>query len=619
VKTDKSEYRQGEAVTISGEVTLDGKPTPPDKIGRVERALAFNLYVPGMPADANNAFSFSTNEWGRYSFMPFAGWNTGKYTVKVKCALTTDSGRFTANGETSFEVKKAQEVLDMTAQLRQITALYVQQVREGPIRTAKPEQLRPFLDTGDNAFMNPNWFSNIPEQVYGRQENMFLDRTELDPGGDFVCGGYCKQVVKFFNDLRFNKDPQVRDLLKGLDCGPIERGLAFGGYLPLTYHTAVVLYPMNLDWTSIFIDSRMKTPGLTSKVFDPWVTQSPKHSYVDLSKPAIYELEEFIAGWGFLRVSDEEKSVTNPKLVGSGCPLTGGYIYANPNVFSPQQGISPPRPGSQVGVDCPVDVLLTDSKGKRVGALPDGTFVGEFPAFAERYTDGKTKEVVGWYFELPQGVYKVAITGRSTGTFQLQVRDQVSGGRSLDYGSQSISKGAQAKITVGAGDLQPPPLTMPDGKTITPHSKLISQVTTQTTRVGTTQATTQTTGVGTGQGDGDGGVAMLIIICVIIAVVAFAVRRRGHAKPSPIIARSQTQPVPPSTITEPPSLSGGFCINCGAQIKLGKHFCEKCGTPATPIPQTNDQPTGITCSNCGSRIPAGKKFCTSCGKRLAAS
>jgi hypothetical protein len=80
-----------------------------------------------------------------------------------------------------------------------------------------------------------------------------------------------------------------------------------------------------------------------------------------------------------------------------------------------------------------------------------------------------------------------------------------------------------------------------------------------------------------------------------------------------------TAQVPPSILRQPPFLSGGFCVNCGAQIKLGKRFCQKCGAPLTSTTQTGNQPTAPTCPNCGSRVPAGKKFCTSCGTRLVAN
>lgn len=94
-----------------------------------------------------------------------------------------------------------------------------------------------------------------------------------------------------------------------------------------------------------------------------------------------------------------------------------------------------------------------------------------------------------------------------------------------------------------------------------------------------------------------------------------AVPFRGKPFPVP-----QAQlPLGPPSITNPPPPISGFCMECGTQIKPGKHFCIKCGAPVASTSQTNDQTNVPTCSNCGSRLAAGKKFCTSCGRRLVAS
>jgi hypothetical protein len=100
--------------------------------------------------------------------------------------------------------------------------------------------------------------------------------------------------------------------------------------------------------------------------------------------------------------------------------------------------------------------------------LPNGSLVQEFPAYA--YRASENNETLGWYFGLPEGIYNTVITGRSTGTFRLLISGEAVGGQCLNYGDQPITKDAQAKITIGTSDHQPP-LVLPDGKEVLPTIK----------------------------------------------------------------------------------------------------------------------------------------------------
>ena len=57
-------------------------------------------------------------------------------------------------------------------------------------------------------------------------------------------------------------------------------------------------------------------------------------------------------------------------------------------------------------------------------------------------------------------------------------------------------------------------------------------------------------------------------------------------------------------------------VACGAEIKEGSAFCERCGTP---IPATAAKPSDapvIFCEHCGARLSTGAAFCHRCGKSI---
>ncbi|MEM2988458.1 MAG: hypothetical protein QXU06_00890 [Candidatus Bathyarchaeia archaeon] len=442
IKTDRVRYEQGEAVTVSGEVRYKNEPTPPK-----DRTIAIEvLQVPNRQY-ARPTFKWHTDERGRYSVMPFAGWEIGEYTIRAVCDFDTGKGVISAKSEPwSFYVEAAAPVRDMRAQFKEILKLYQDPsfgVPEGPLRRA--------IVRKDELFKPPRiveW-GLIPEGMYGAYTNL-LHLTARDPKikdllGPYTCGGYQAQTLRFMDRLRFHEDPEVRKLLKGLDYGPIARG-----FLPLGAHYAVVLYPIGTDWKW--------TPeyaGQFARVFDPWPTQ----------KPEAYYVEEFERPWGFARESGFHKS--DPNNLWSGYPLTGGAVYVNYEVLGNRPAPPQERPSAAVVVDCPVDVLITDSEGRRLGKMSDDVFMQEFPAFIYRNMEGG--EAASWYLELPKGAFALEITGRSAGKFNLLIGGEAVGDQILKYGGQEITKGGTARITIGAGD-RSPPLSLPDGRKANPES-----------------------------------------------------------------------------------------------------------------------------------------------------
>ncbi|MEM2122817.1 MAG: zinc-ribbon domain-containing protein, partial [Candidatus Bathyarchaeia archaeon] len=531
IQTDRGIYEQGEAVTVSGQVRRNNEPTPPK-----DRAIIIEvLQVPNRKyTRPYNTFVWYTDESGRYSVMPFAGWEIGEYVIRATCSFDTEEGKITVESKPwSFHVEKATLVKDMRDQVRKITELYQDPdlgIPEGPLRRAIVRK---------NEFFKPpkivEW-GLIPESSYGAYTNL-LHLTTRDPKikellGPYTCGGCQAQTLEFMDRLRFHEDPEVRKLVKGLDYGPISRG---GGPLMamIGSHHAVVLYPIGTDWRW-----PPEYGGQFAKVFDPWPTQ----------KPEVYYVEQFERPYGFARVSEYYQRMYDPSNLFSGYPLTGGAIYVNYNVIGKRPAPPPEEASTAVVVDCPVDVLITDPEGRRAGMLPDDILVQEFPAYI--YQGVEDGETTSWYFGLPEGTYTLEITGRSAGTFNLLIGGEAVGDQILKYGEQEIPKGGVAKVTIGTGD-KSPPLSLPNGETVNPESfkesKPISNL-----KLG----------------------ALIFTAALILGVILLVKRSYSKQKSKAMVTRTHQAAY---RIKEKISEGPAFCEECGRRIPADSMFCPYCG------------------------------------------
>jgi len=534
IQTDREMYEQGEAVTVSGEVRYNNEPIPPK-----DREVVIEvLKVPNRQYVGRQTFTWYTDVEGRYSVMPFAGWEIGEYTIRAKCAYDKGKEKIVAESKPlSFYVEKATLVKDMRSQVKKITERYKDPERgipEGPLRIMV-EKGR--FVKGDMFFEPPKivkWGS-IPESCYGAYTNL-LHLATRDPKikailGPYLCGGYQAQTLKFMDHMRFHEDPEVRELLKGLDYGPIARG--GGTYTVIGSHHAVVLYPIGTNW---------KWPpeygGQFAKVFDPWPTQ----------KPEVYYVSEFESPWGFVRVNEYYQSMYDPNSLFNGYPFTGGAIYVNYDVIGKRPTPPMEDASNAVVIDCPVDALITDSEGRRAGILHDGTFVQEFPAYI--YQGIENNKTTIWYFGLPQGAFTLEITGQSTGTFNLLIGGEAVEDRILSYGEQAIPEGGTAKVTIGAGN-KSPQLWLPDGKKVNPESFKESR-STLNLKLG----------------------ALMLTAALILGVI-FLVKRSYTRRRSNASATGAHQ----VALQSREEISGGsaFCQECGERIPADSMFCPYCG------------------------------------------
>ena len=269
IETDKDVYEQGEAVVITAQVLYENEPIAPAK-----NTVVITLEIPNCnKPEEGRRFDARTDDQGYFSIMPFAGWNTGEYKLHAQAKIELEGRSEIVDAETTFEVDEAAPGSLDGPKFGEIISLYESEIPEGPVRRlglAPP-------GTPESGYGTINNLNNDLQKAFKSAGEMTKGVPEI-PGIDyesFVCGGYQGQVLAFFDHLRFDEDPEKRNLLKGLDYGPIARGAyIFGG------HHAVVLYPIGGTLGT------WNLPGVGS-VFDPWPTQ----------KPEIYNVDQFSGFW----------------------------------------------------------------------------------------------------------------------------------------------------------------------------------------------------------------------------------------------------------------------------------------------------------------------------------
>ena len=255
----------------------------------------------------------------------------------------------------------------------------------------------------------------------GAVDGKIIEVPTVDAGG-IICGDYQAAILKFLHYLRTSPDPDKRRLLNGLDYLPVE---SCGGA-----HHAVCIYASGGNWRE------------TGIVLDPWYWQKPK----------IYP----ITAWDPVPEADPLYEGQYPGTGGTGYPVT----------FSPKEFRKAWEEDKvQINLRSPVDVLITDNLGRRVGRTPENEFVNEVSdAFFVAHPENET---LVWYFILPEDTYQVKITGTDEGTFHLSTKHSEQLIR--DYGSNPITGGGEAYTTLDPGNPSAA-LTLAGGTTVYPST-----------------------------------------------------------------------------------------------------------------------------------------------------
>jgi hypothetical protein len=278
----------------------------------------------------------------------------------------------------------------------------------------------------------PSGNLNITGQFSGNINNALL---AFFNGGSYTCSDYQGRVLRWLDEVRTSPDENVRDMLEGLDYGPIQTN---GGG-----HRSVVLFPRGTDWRT------------TGTVLDPWPSQKPR------AFP--------IATWGdhlwFVSGSnnpspDEDAGHLYPHLTGE----TSSYPASVELQGDLSRGLA--RPEKILLVRSPVVPMLTFPDGRRIGSLPDGSIMNELPREIDMYSFPipESPGDAQWVFFLPETEFEVELEGTGEGDFHVLV---ASADENFGYGPQAISAGESASFTV-ASTGGPSVLLLPDRQPVEP-------------------------------------------------------------------------------------------------------------------------------------------------------
>jgi len=301
---------------------------------------------------------------------------------------------------------------DGKGDLKKILSLYKRRIPEGPFH----EDLRKGKLSLVFRKMNPGHATNLLAITDPRYEK-------------FTCGGCQGDALKFLHGIQ--ADPKNCTLLNGYEFGPIQGSSGA--------HHAVVIFPKGTDW---------KKTGI---VLDAWPHQKPEHFNIDVWRKEYSN----IAGDTMHHYRGRYPTTKDP----SDFDFTSFQVWTVVNdLLNGITGVA----------ECPIDLLITDNEGRRLGMLRDGSMTFEIPdGFITKLPDGEGGN--SWFFALNPDTaapYTLEMTGTDEGTFELFTVNP--GDTSIKYyGFQSIAEGAKAEIVLDPNN-PTAPLTLPDGTEVQP-------------------------------------------------------------------------------------------------------------------------------------------------------
>lgn len=288
-------------------------------------------------------------------------------------------------------------------------------------------------------------------ETFGTTAHTWPDGTaEAKPLVGRVGSGALNNLLASLNRIR-DKNPYTRYACDAMQykvmCGFLQK-LKEAGLLqcwefravegvcpPYPVHHAVVLWRKGTDW---------KRKGV---ILDPHGKQ----------KPDYYGTETDLFDWHMEVTRD------------------GRYNDVDPCVLAPpwqERGGSEQRETAKgFAVMCPVDVLIANSRGRRLGVGSDGEYLEEFSPIDTSFSMDETGDKQ-WFFLLPDDIYIVYIIGTDSGDFRLVTT--TSSGRIHDYGTNPVEKGRRHRLDLNATDDR---LTLAGGAT--PPYRIVEESTLQ--------------------------------------------------------------------------------------------------------------------------------------------
>jgi hypothetical protein len=239
----------------------------------------------------------------------------------------------------------------------------------------------------------------------------------------YDCVDMQYKTLWFLNELANRKaedctEPLFLCKLKGWDYAPVN-----GVCLPYPEHNAVAL------WDRAKWKASTKIPAIGSDVIilDPHGEQ----------KPYWYSADTVLFSWEVGNKNQYEPEWVPP--------------WSKPKAKQPKK--------QAMAVDCPVDVLITNSRGQRLGVLPNGDRVAEFEPMDSYFWQDEQGDKQ-WFFALPEDTYEVKLIGTGSGEFHLLT--SALDGKMHDYGVNPVTAGEQATLIM---DPEGDKLVLADGKT----------------------------------------------------------------------------------------------------------------------------------------------------------
>lgn len=493
IQSDNKEYESGQRVIFSGAI----KKRQNGALVNYGKAAPFTLLCAidgGAPFEMSRNGSIKSKKDGTFSFVPFAPHRTGTYSISACVVpaqypelLSTQKG-IRVLTTISFKVKEPPRLTPemLKARKDRLVELYNTKIpshRDEVIRrfnstniVKKEEAFTPFPSDSACAFQNLSASLAGPAGVY--LQILMIGTPKLDDmlfgaynnqyfnDNGFTCFNYGVRTLQLLNSLRFSGDENERALLRGMEYGPVMRGISresdsllsiLTGY-ECGEHHASVLYGYHENWNSE-----------DTTVLDPWPTQSP----------TIYKLGEFRRFYGteyfnrgrWIVVPDPQwdSSYEIKTFPMQDSPVYWNFAWENyegwgNTDFSIYRSTArEKKPSLYIVGASPVALEITDQKGRHLGLNERGELTAEIEG-TELFIHPKSGHDLSWYVKVPDGEYTLSVRGIADGTAHITTGR---GNGTIACYIPSLKRGDTATLPLkpGSGAL---PMTLPDGQKLQP-------------------------------------------------------------------------------------------------------------------------------------------------------
>jgi VWFA-related protein len=109
-----------------------------------------------------------------------------------------------------------------------------------------------------------------------------------------------------------------------------------------------------------------------------------------------------------------------------------------------------------------------------------------------------------------------------------------------------------------------------------------------------------------------GGICLLPLLVMLLAPVGARLISSKSRPVAPALPTNQPEVKQPPPQPQPVSL---LCLNCGAPLRAGAKFCNRCGQVVAAMARPIEQQS-VACPHCHRSLRPGAKFCSSCGQRV---